>query len=84
MLLVKKVSLIIDNIILIELADKLHNLLSDYDLFTRYGNQALSTLNTTYEMNKWYYLEFENLFNSVLETNELLDRYNILVSKYFE
>ena len=73
-----------NNVILVEVADKLHNLLSDYDLWKANGNSALATLNTSYEDNKWYYLEMKKLFNSKLESNSLLDRYNEICRIYFE
>lgn len=71
------------NILLIELADKLHNLISDYDLWLTKGNEALATLNISYEDNKWYYLEMQKLFNQKIANNELLERYNEIVNKYF-
>lgn len=73
-----------ENIILIELADKLHNLISDYDLWKKNGKQALATLNISYEDNKWYYLEMQKLFNEKLKENKLLFRYNEIVNIYFK
>lgn len=73
-----------ETIILIELADKLHNLLSDYNLFIEYGNKGLETLNTSYYDNKWYYLEMKKLFNKKISTNKLLDRYNQICDLYFK
>ena len=74
-----------ENILIIELADKLHNLLSDYELWEKDGNNALATLNTTYSMNKWYYLEFKKLFNKKInKDNELLIRYNKICELYFK
>ena len=73
-----------NNIILIEVADKLHNLLSDYHLWEEEGSSALATLKTTYEMNKWYYLEMKKIFKGKLEPNSLLDRYNNICKIYFE
>ncbi len=71
------------DIILIELTDKLQNLLSDYQLFLKKGKNALYTSNATYELNKWYYLEMKKLFNDRLEKNNLLDRYNEITDIYF-
>lgn len=73
-----------ENIILIELADKLHNLLSDYDLWITKGKEGLATLTTTYEDNKWFYLEMKKLFNERLTSNSLLKRYNEICKIYFE
>ena len=71
------------DIILVELADKLHNLLSNYDEWLRNGNDAIATLKITYDMNKWYYLEMLKLFESHLDDSELLDRYRRLCNIYF-
>lgn len=71
------------NIILIEIADKLQNLLSDYHLYKRDGKEALATLNTTYEMNKWYYLELLKIFEAKVTNSKLLDRYKEIVDIYF-
>ena len=71
------------DIVLVELADKLHNLVSDYDLYKKYGKEALSSSKATYEDNKWYYLEMQKLFNEKLDDNKLLKRYNELVNMYF-
>lgn len=72
-----------ENVIIVEIADKLHNLLSDYELYEQNGKSALATLNTTYEMNKWYYLEMKKLFNSRVKDNFLLKRYNEMCRLYF-
>lgn len=74
-----------EKIILVELADKLHNLLSDYNLFKENGKGAMATLKTTYEMNKWYYLKMGKLFNErIKQDNELLKRYNNICEIYFK
>ena len=73
-----------DNIMLVEVADKLHNLLSDYDKFQKHGKEALATLNTTYEMNRWYYLEMLKLFDNRITNSNLLDRYRNIVDIYFK
>ena len=72
-----------NDVILVELVDKLHNLISDYDLFKKYGKDALSSSNATYKDNRWYYLEMQKLFNIKLKNNKLLDRYNGIIDIYF-
>lgn len=72
-----------DELIVVEIADKLHNLLSDYELYKKNGKDALATLSTTYDMNKWYYLEMLKLFEKRVSNNKLLDRYKEIVSIYF-
>ena len=69
-----------EDIILIELADKLHNLLSDYNSFQKEGKKGLAT-SVTYEDNCWYYLEMKKLFNEKLTNNRLLERYNNIWNK---
>lgn len=71
------------DVIMIELADKLHNLISDYDLWKIKGEEALSTLKSTYSDNKWYYKEMGKIFNENLTDNKLLDRYNEIIEIYF-
>lgn len=73
-----------DEVLLIELADKYHNLLSDYELWTKGGNDSLKTHVASYEENKWYYLEMKKLFNSKLSMNSLLERYNTICDIYFK
>lgn len=74
-----------ENLIIIELVDKLHNLISDYELYKKIGKEAVATKNTSYEMNKWYYGELKNIFiNRIDEKNELLIRYNEIYNIYFE
>lgn len=73
-----------NNLILIELADKLQNLVSDYSLFLSLGKDALPTEAKTYEEIKWFYTELKKIFNEKLEENSLLERYNDIYEKYFK
>lgn len=72
------------DVLLIELADKYHNLLSDYETWEKEGNESLKTTVASYEENKWYYLEMKKLFNEKLDDNPLLQRYNQICQIYFE
>lgn len=72
-----------DDILIVEVADKLQNLLSDYDNYKRYGKQCLITEANNYEELKWYYNELGKLFNERLNNNELLERYNNVCKEYF-
>ena len=75
----------VDNdLIIVEIADKLQNLISDYDLFLKDGVSALKTLNVTYDMNKWYYSSMKELFVKKIDKCILLDRYLEMVKIYFE
>lgn len=73
-----------NDLIMVEIADKLQNLVSDYNLYKVYGKDALKTLETSYEMNKWYYNLMKNLFLNKVESNRLLNRYLEIVNLYFE
>lgn len=72
-----------NNLILVELADKLQNLVSDYSLFLSLGKDALPSEAKTYEEIKWFYTELKKIFNEKLGDNSLLERYNNIYEKYF-
>lgn len=70
-------------IFLVELADKLQNLLSDYNEWKEKGPEGLQTLSTTYEMNKWYYTTMQKKFHENISNEPLLQRYDELITLYF-
>lgn len=72
-----------DNILLVEIADKLQNLISDYDLYIEKGKESFFEIYVDFEQLKWYYLELQKLFNERIKDNQLLDRYNEIVNLYF-
>ncbi len=71
------------NVLLVEVAGKLQNLVSDYDLYLKNGKNALITEADSYENFKNYYLELQKIFNEKISSNVLLDRFNELVKEYF-
>lgn len=73
-----------DNIIIVEIADKLQNLISDYEQYKLNGKNFLVTEANTYNETKWYYLELKKVFNERIKDNKLLERYNQIVYEYFE
>ena len=73
-----------DDILIVEIADKLQNLISDYEQYKIYGKDFLITEANNFDELKWYYLELKNLFNSRISKNQLLKRYNEIVFEYFE
>lgn len=73
-----------NNLILVELADKIQNLVSDYSLFLSLGKDALPTEAKTYEEIKWFYTELKKIFNEKLEEKSLLEKYNDIYEKYFK
>lgn len=72
-----------ENILLVELADKLQNLISDYDLYLKFGKDSLNTEANNYDELKWFYKTLQKLFNERINKNILLDRYNDIVEEYF-
>lgn len=72
-----------NELILVELADKLQNLISDYHLFLKNGKNALPTEGKNYKETKWYYTKLKEIFNERLENNQLLERYNNIYEEYF-
>jgi len=73
-----------DNMLLVELADKLQNLVSDYSLYIEKGKDYLNTESSCYDEVRWYYLELSKLFNSKIKNNLLLNRFNEIVNIYFK
>ncbi len=72
-----------DEVVLLELADKLHNLISDYNLYLEDGKDIFTSSKVSFEDKQWYYLSFRKLFNRRLKENELLKRYNVITDIYF-
>ena len=72
-----------DDLLVVEVADKLQNLISDYDLYLKAGKESLITEANNFANLKWYYLSLQKIFNERLDSNALLDRYNEIVNIYF-
>lgn len=81
---IKKIEQNDENLILVEIADKLQNLSSDYEQYLVKGKNFLMTEAKNYEQLKWYYLELKRVFNEKIKNNTLLDRYNKITYEYFE
>ncbi len=81
---IKRLETANDNIIVVEIADKLQNLISDYEQYKIRGKEFLVTEANNYDELKWYYLELKELFNKRINNNHLLERYNQIVYEYFE
>ena len=71
-------------LIVVEIADKLHNLISDYDLVKTKGTEKLLVEANTVSEVKWFYGELYKLFNRRISNNILLDRFNKVYKEYFE
>lgn len=72
------------DLLLVELADKLQNLVSDYELFSKQGKESLPTEGKNYSQIKWLYTSLKDLFNEKLNNNTLLERYNNIYEEYFK
>lgn len=73
-----------ENVLLVEIADKLQNLISDYDKYQEKGKDYLITECNNYEELKWFNKELKELFNRKVKNNDLLDRYNEITKEYFD
>ena len=73
-----------NNVLIVELADKLQNLISDYEQYKIKGIDFLATEAKNYDELKWFYLTLKEIFNKRLSNNKLLERYNKVVYEYFE
>ena len=71
------------NVINIMLADKLHNLISNYDNFLKYGDKLWKNTGGTKDENRYMYREIYNIGKKAKANNKLLRRYNELLVKYF-
>ncbi len=71
------------NILYLECADKLHNLLSDYELFKNIGRKVWDNSPTGYEENKWYYGEILKIIKNKCSENSLTIRYEKIYNCYF-
>lgn len=80
---IEKLNMVDNDILVIEIADKLQNLISDYEQFLINGKDSLITESNNYEELKWYHIELQKLFNEKIKNNLLLDRYNKMMELYF-
>ena len=80
---IEKLNMVDNDILLVELADKLQNLISDYEQFLIHGKDSLITECNNYEELKWFYVGLQKLFNKRIKNNILLDRYNEIMMLYF-
>ncbi len=70
-------------VINIMLADKLHILLSNYNLFLKIGDRVWKTTNGSKDDNRWLYRETYNIAKKKGASPKLLQRYAELLKVYF-
>lgn len=70
-------------VINIMLADKLHILLSNYNLFLKVGDKVWKTTGGSKDDNRWLYRETYNIAKKKNANKQLLDRYAELLKIYF-
>ena len=63
---IKRLEIANDNIVVVEIADKLQNLISDYEQYKIEGKEFLITSAKNFDDVKWFYLELKKLFNIVV------------------
>ena len=71
------------NVINIMIADKLHNLLSDYDLFLKLEDKIWKYSKGSKEENCWLYKECYYIGKNKGANSALLNRYRNILIKYF-
>jgi (p)ppGpp synthase/HD superfamily hydrolase len=82
---VDKISKSESDIALIECADKLHNLLSDYGLYQEIGKDIFKTSSTTFDNLSWFHNKILSIAKEKVDnTNDLLRRYEEMVKYYFD
>ncbi|MBQ4030440.1 MAG: bifunctional (p)ppGpp synthetase/guanosine-3',5'-bis(diphosphate) 3'-pyrophosphohydrolase [Bacilli bacterium] len=70
-------------VINIMLADKLHILLSNYNLFLKVGDKVWKTTGGSKDDNRWLYRETYNIAKKKGANKQLLDRYHEMLKIYF-
>ena len=71
------------NVINIMLADKLHNLISNYESFLKYGDKLWKNTGGTKDENRYIYREIYNIARNKNANDKLLNRYREIVTIYF-
>jgi hypothetical protein len=71
------------NVINIMLADKLHNLISNYESFLKYGDKLWKNTGGTKDENRYMYREIYNIAKKKNANEGLLKRYKEVVTLYF-
>ena len=71
------------NVINIMLADKLHNLISNYDNYLRLGDKLWKNTGGTKDENRYMYREIYNIAKKKNANEGLLKRYREIVTLYF-
>ena len=71
------------NVINIMLADKLHNLISNYESFLKYGDKLWKNTGGSKDENRYMYREVYNIARSTNANDKLLNRYREIVTIYF-
>lgn len=71
------------NVINIMLADKLHNLISNYNNFTKLGDKLWKNTGGTKDENRYIYKEVYNIAKARKANPTLLNRYKKIITIYF-
>lgn len=71
------------NVINIMLADKLHNLISNYERFLKMGDKIWKNTGGSKDENRWLYRELYNIATKKGANADLLKRYKEIIKIYF-
>ena len=68
---------------MVECADKIHNLETLYDICFKKGESVWDSFNSTKDEQKWYYTKMYEAVIEGIDTNDITNRYKIIINKLF-
>jgi guanosine-3',5'-bis(diphosphate) 3'-pyrophosphohydrolase len=72
-----------EDLLIIELFDKMHNLTSDYNTYNKIGMKMYERSTSSYENIKWFYLSILEIFENKISDKDLVNKFKTIVNYYF-
>lgn len=79
----KQIEIIDEKLLIVELFDKMHNLTSDYEYYSKVGHKMYETSSSSYENIKWFYLSILKIFENKISDKQLVNKFKEVVNYYF-
>jgi guanosine-3',5'-bis(diphosphate) 3'-pyrophosphohydrolase len=79
----KQIQNIEEDLLIVELFDKMHNLTSDYNYYNKVGMDMYKTSNSNYETIKWFYLSILDICKDNIKNKELINKFENIINYYF-
>ena len=73
-----------EELLVIELFDKMHNLTSDYDKYNEIGKKMYDRSTSNYDDIKWFYLSILKIFKTRISDEKLVNSFENIVDYYFK